>query len=402
MATLTPFGFAWELLQSSSSAVAVCQTMGGKPKKRKGARSSNAGRAQAFAQTCMDDMQSNKDKRQQTRRRMRVVQLQRSVDRKLKELHAFPKNPPPPKAPARKGPKPPSEWKLTGAARPAAMLARIEAGELDQCGNEIPKPVETFDLYEKMLEEGKFAENEDTQEFISLLKQLAAACCEAGMPDRGIKNYELCMSLDKTDSFHSREGLACVLVDEGRGAEARALIEEHRDDDSAVLAYCQVVIEYVSWEVLEEEGSSEEVVQKAFRKAFALNPFVAVVIACHETFFQVMEYVDEIKNPKRGSIEEAFVYVSQNIGVWVDTVGAYQWVEKELNELSEPAATKEDVAEEMYLGMYETAIEMHREMLAEAGAAAAAAAEAEGSDAEADDGDEFGDFEPDDIDGGDD
>ncbi|KAF4135479.1 hypothetical protein GN958_ATG15361 [Phytophthora infestans] len=374
--------------------------MGVKQKKQKGARSSNAGKAQAFAQTCMNSMQSNKDKKHQNRRRMRVVQLQRSVDRKLQELRAFPKNPAPPK-PARKGPKPPSEWKLKGAARPAALLAKIAAGELDECGNEFPKPVETFDLYEMMFKEGKMAEHNDTKEYISLLKQLAAACCEAGMPDRGIKNYELCMSLDKADYFHSREGLACALVDEGRGAEARALIEEHKDEDSAVLAYCQVVIEYVSWEVLEEEGSSEEVVQKAFRKAFALNPFLAVVIAYHEAFFQVMEYVEEITDPKRGSIEEAFVYISQNIGVWVDTVGAHQWIEKELNELSEPAATKEDVSEEMYLGMYETAIEMHKEMLAEAEAEAAAVAEADGSDAEGDDGYEFGDFEPDDIDGGD-
>ncbi|KAK1946427.1 hypothetical protein P3T76_001980 [Phytophthora citrophthora] len=375
----------------------------GKQKKRKGARSSNAGKAQAFAQNCMDNMDASMDKKQQNRRRMRVVQLQRSVERKLQELRAFPKNPPPPKAAARKGPKPPSEWKLKGAARPAAMLAKIAAGELDECGNEFPKPVETFDLYEKMVKQGNLAENKGTKEYLGLLKQLAAACCEAGMSDRGIKNYELCMSLDKTDSCHSREGLVCALVDEGRGAEARALIEEHKDDSSAVLAYCQVIIEYVSWEVLEEDGSSEEVVQKAFRKAFALNPFMAVVIAYHETFFQVMEYVDEIKDPKRGSIEEAFVYVSQNIGVWMDTVGAYQWIEKELNELSEPAATKEDVSDEMFLGMYETAIEMHKEMLAEADAEAAAAAEAEvdGSDAE-NDGDEFDDFEPDDIDGGDD
>ncbi|CAH0484485.1 unnamed protein product [Peronospora farinosa] len=378
--------------------------MGGKPKKRKGTRSSNAGRAQAFAQTCVNSMESNKDKKQKNRRRMRVVQLQRLVDRKLQELHAFPKNPTPPKAPPRKGPKLISEWKLTGAARPAALVAKIAAGELDECGDEFPKPVETFDLYEKMRQEGKLAENKDTREYISLLKRLAAACCEAAMPDRGIKNYELCMSLDTTDSFHSREGLACALVDEGRGAEARALIEQHTDDESAVLAYCQVIIEYVSWEVLEESGSSEKVVQAAFRKAFRLNPFMAVVIAYHETFFQVMEYVDDIRDPKRGSIEEAFVYVSQNIGVWMDTVGAYQWIEKELNELSEPVATKEDVSDEMYLGMYETAIEMHKEMLAEAEAEAmtAAAAAAESSDAQEDDGDEFGNFEPADIDGGDD
>ncbi|RLN57752.1 hypothetical protein BBJ29_005695 [Phytophthora kernoviae] len=326
---------------------------------------------------------------------MRVVQLQRSVDRKLQALRAFPKHPLPPKAPARKGPTPPDQWKLKGAARPAALLARIAAGELDECGDEFPKPIETFDLYEQTLKAGKMVEREETKEYLSLLKQLAAACCDAGMPDRGIKNYELCMSLDTKDSFHSREGLACALIDEGRGAEARALIEEHKDDKSVVLAYCRVIIEYVSWEVLEEEGSSEEVVQAAFSKAFALNPFIAVVLAYHETFFQVMEYVDEIKSPKEGSIEEAFVYVSQNIGVWVDTVGAYQWIEKELDEAGLSTATKEHVSDEMYLGMYETAIEMHKEMMAEAEAAAAA----EGEDSDAADRDEFGDFEPDDIDG---
>lgn len=140
--------------------------MGNKPKKRKGARSSNAGKAQAFAQTCMNSMESDKDKKQQNRRRMRVVQLQRSVDRKLQELRAFPKNPPPSKAPARKGPKPQSEWKLKGAARPAALLAKIAAGELDECGDEFPHPVETFDLFEKVLQEGKLAEHKDTKEYI--------------------------------------------------------------------------------------------------------------------------------------------------------------------------------------------------------------------------------------------
>ncbi|CAI5741897.1 unnamed protein product [Hyaloperonospora brassicae] len=377
--------------------------MGGKPKKRKSGRSSNACALQAFAQTCANGMESRKEKKHKNLRRMRVVQLQRLVDRKLQELRAFPTHPVAPKAPARKGPTSPSQWRLKGAARPAALLAKIAAGELDELGNEYPKPVETFDLYEEVLQEGRLAEHEDTKDYVGLLKQLAAACCDAGMCNRGIQNYELCMSLDKTDSFRSREGLACALVDEGRGLEARALIEQQQDLDSAVLAYCQVIIEYVSWEVLEEEGSSEEVVQAAFRKAFRLNPFIAVVIAYHETFFQVMEYVEDIKDATRGSIEEAFVYVSQHIGVWIDTVGAYEWIEKELNELSEPAATKEDVSDEMYLGMYNTAIGMHKESLAEAEAEAAAISEAaEGSDASVCEGDEFDEYEPDDIDGGDD
>lgn len=229
------------------------------------------------------------------------------------------------------------------------------------------------------------------------MKELAEACCNAGMADHGIRHYETCMSLDTTDSMRSREGLACVLVDESRGAEARELIERFEGaQDSAVLAYCQVIIEYVSWEVLEEPGSSEEVVRAAFHKAFALNPFIAVFISAHETFFQVVEFVDEIAEPASGSIEEAFAYCSQNIGVWLDTVGADAWVAKELAELPEVVASEQHFSEEMYLGMYQTAVEMHKEILAEQDAMAAA------DDDDDVDQDEFGDFEPDDIDGGDD
>lgn len=371
--------------------------MGAKTKKR-GAPST--GKAQAFAQSSMDHMQASKDKQEQNRKRMRVVQLQRSLDRKEQELKAFPTKPLPPKPAARKGPKPPEEWKLKGAARPAALVARIAAGELDERGEEFAKPVETFDLFTQVKKEGKLAENRDTREYLEILKQLAEACCNAGMPDRGIKNYELCMSLDKNDTVRAREGLTCALVDEGRGAEARDLIEKYDGQPSAILAYCQVIIEYVSWEVLDEEGSSEEIVREAFKKAFKLNPFIAVFIIAHETFFEVVEYLEDIKNPEPGSIEEAFLYGSQNIGVWLDTVGATAWIVKEMNEFPEPVATFKNVSDEMYLGMYQTAMEMHQEALA-----AEDAEENDAEDADSDDeidGDEFGEFEPDDIDGGDD
>jgi hypothetical protein len=97
---------------------------------------------------------------------MRVVQLQRNMERKEKELHAFPKNPVPVKPQRPKGPLRPDEWKLKGAARPAALLARIAAGECDDRGDEIQKPVETFDLFKQMLKEGKLAENKDTREYL--------------------------------------------------------------------------------------------------------------------------------------------------------------------------------------------------------------------------------------------
>ncbi|TMW67739.1 hypothetical protein Poli38472_007411 [Pythium oligandrum] len=326
---------------------------------------SRASKAAAFMQMSADSKQQSRDKKDQNRRRMRVIQLQRSLERKEKELRAFPKHPVPEKPKREKGPLQPHEWKLKGAARPAAMLARIAAGELDQEGNEIPKPIETFDLFKQTMQEGKMAINPNTREYLIIMKQLADACCQARMSDRGIQHYQKCMKLDKEDTLRSREGLACALIDEGRGDEARALVDKYNGSASAVLAYCRVIIEYVSWEVLEEKGSSEEVVREAFLKAFELNPFIAVFIAAHESFFQSVEYIEDIKDPKVGSIEESFVYCANNIGVWLDTVGACAWIEKELAELPEPVATAEHCSDEMYLGMYETAVEMHKEALAE-------------------------------------
>ncbi|KAJ0408653.1 hypothetical protein ATCC90586_006354 [Pythium insidiosum] len=354
-----------------------------KLQQKKRARSS-ASKAAAFMQLAADSKQENQEKKDQNRKRMRVVQLQRSLDRKEKELRNYPKNPVPAKEPRPKGPLRPEEWKLKGAARPAAMLARIAAGELDERGNEIPKPIETIDLFKQLQQEKKLAQDPRSREYLVILKQLAEACCQAGMPDRGIKNYRLCMTLDKEDTLRSREGLTCALIDEGKGAEARALIEKYRGNASAVLAYCRVILEYVSWEVLEEEGSSEEVVREAFLEAFQLNPFIAVFISAHESFFQAVEYVEDIKEPQVGTIEEAFVYCCNNIGVWLDTVGASAWIEKELAELPEPTATSEHCSDEMYLGMYETAIEMHKEALAEADDAAVDEQDDEEDDDDAD------------------
>ncbi|DAZ98989.1 TPA: LOW QUALITY PROTEIN: hypothetical protein N0F65_011244 [Lagenidium giganteum] len=338
-----------------------------------------SGKAQAFIASAQDSMETNLKKKEHLRKRMRVVQLQRSVDRQEQELRNRPTVAPPAKKPPRKGPTPPEEWKLKGAARPWKMLVRIENGELDERGDEIKKPVETYDFFTKALKDGTFNKHKETVEYLKTLRQLAAACCEAGMGDRGIKHYERCMELDKEDVVRSREGLVCALIDDGRGDEARELLDKCEGKDSPVLAYCRVILEYVSWEVLEEEGSSEEVVREAFLKAFKLNPYIAVFIVAHETFFQVVEYVEDIKEANIGSIEECFQYCSQNIGVWMDTVGACAWIEKEMAELPEPLATDQDCSDEMYLGMYQTAVEMYKEQQQE---------EAESEEEEGDDGDE--------------
>lgn len=148
--------------------------MGGKLHRKKGPRAT--GKAQAFAQSSIECMQSSKDKRSQNRRRMRVVQLQRALARKEQELKHFPVQPAAPKPAPRKGPTPQSEWKLKGAARPAALLARIAAGELDEHGDELRKPVETFDLYAQTLRANAFSTHPETREYL----RCVFVCCRFG------------------------------------------------------------------------------------------------------------------------------------------------------------------------------------------------------------------------------
>ncbi|KAF0700654.1 Aste57867_8832 [Aphanomyces stellatus] len=317
--------------------------------------------AEIFLERRNNSVQQTRDRKKEARKRLRMVQVQRNLDKQLDHLKAFPVNQTPvvkrPKGPLRQ-----EEWKLRGAARPAALLARIAAGECDADGNEFKAPEPTKDFYEEM--RGRFAEHKDTMEYLRLRKDLALATCAAGMMDAGIAHFEECMELDPTDAICAREGLVCALLDEGRADEARGIIDRYENVASPVLDYCRTIIEYVSWEVLEEDGSSEEIVQAAFAKAWAGNPFIAMFIAGYDAFNAVVEYVEDIKAPKRGSIEESFVYCAHNIGVWLDTVGARAWIQKEIADRNEPVATESDCTDQMYLGMYTTAVEMFKEEMA--------------------------------------
>ncbi|RHY94107.1 hypothetical protein DYB37_009189 [Aphanomyces astaci] len=266
---------------------------------RQKVRSARKGRskkgAEIFHERRNDSVQQTRDKKKQARKRLRMVQIQRHVDKKLDHLRAYPvdvvhvvKRP--------KGPLKPEEWKLRGAARPAALLARIANGECDVDGNEFKAPDPTKDFYEEM--RGRFAEHNDTLEYLRLRKDLALATCAAGMMEAGIAHFEECIELDPTDAACARDGLVCALIDEGRADEARGLIDRY-ENVSPVLEYCRTIIEYVSWEVLEEDGSSEDVVQAAFTKAWDGNPFIGVFIAGLDAFNAVVEYVEDIKNPPK-------------------------------------------------------------------------------------------------------
>lgn len=59
------------------------------------------------------------------------------------------------------------------------------------------------------------------------------------------------------------------------------------------MAWSLAAIEFVAWSVLQEDGSGEEVANKALQQACQANPFVAWNIAHREIF-------DEVNSSGRG------------------------------------------------------------------------------------------------------
>ena len=65
---------------------------------------------------------------------------------------------------------------------------------------------------------------------------------------------------------------------------------------------------YISWAVLEEEGSSENTANAALQKAFAINIHAGAFISFQEHFEELVdpEHVDGLEFAHGGGIEEAF------------------------------------------------------------------------------------------------
>jgi hypothetical protein len=112
------------------------------------------------------------------------------------------------------------------------------------------------------------------------------------------------------------------------------------------------------------QGSSEEIVFEALQQAFAANPFVAVFLAYHEIFSGVVECVDELDpaSCKQGSIEEAFCYCSNQADMeqWLELEDLLKWLQRCFDGKRLPLPTCDEgcYTDEMYAGMFATAVEM--------------------------------------------
>mmetsp|Transcript_1455 Transcript_1455/g.1854 ORF Transcript_1455/g.1854 Transcript_1455/m.1854 type:complete len:257 (-) Transcript_1455:34-804(-) len=195
-----------------------------------------------------------------------------------------------------------------------------------------------------------------------------------------------------------------LYLEANRPDAARRLWERCEGDVSVWIRYSAALLEFVSWRVLGEDGSTRETAEGLLARAVRANPFCAFYIAFHGTFEEVVEFGDEVEDAEEGSVEEAVEYCgSEVMGCWVGTEGAVEWVrrvlirawngisgrnggltrgdmdwEEKLKKRMEMQHSVEDNAEEkkegdegdadedapdteMYVGMFRTAMEMLEE-----------------------------------------
>jgi len=244
-----------------------------------------------------------------------------------------------PKKKKRKGPE---TWKLKGAARPAHLVYDFDTRYVDPYikAHEDAKKKGARCRNIMILFKGKFGiEGEcdipqpPCREYLSLLMQIGSLSMQSNLMKTARQSFSQCMELDSSENpvTPARCQLMRLYMEANRPDSARRLWENLPPTDPAVwIRYSAVLIEFVSFKILEEEGSSESKCEIHLAAAIKSNIFCAYYIAFFDTFNKVMEYTEEIEDANESSpLEEAIEYCnSEQMGAWLGTDGATDWVRK--------------------------------------------------------------------------
>mmetsp|Transcript_13402 Transcript_13402/g.28096 ORF Transcript_13402/g.28096 Transcript_13402/m.28096 type:complete len:441 (+) Transcript_13402:254-1576(+) len=242
--------------------------------------------------------------------------------------------------PKKKGRLGPETWKLKGAARPAHVVYDFDTRYVDPYikAHEEAKKKASRCRNILVLCKGRFGTEHDKnvpqphcREYLSLLMQLGSLCMHSQQMKTARKSFLECMELDSSESpiTPARCQLMRLYMEANRPDSARRLWEKLPPTDPSVwIRYSAVLIEFVSFKILEEEGSSEQNCAARMAEAIKSNIFCAYYLAFFDDFYKVVEYADEIEDADESSpLEEAIEYCnSEQLGAWKGTDGAMDWV----------------------------------------------------------------------------
>jgi hypothetical protein len=260
-------------------------------------------------------------------------QIQAEVEKKMKEeLDGAPVK--------KRGRLGPETWKLKGAARPAWQVYDFDTRYVD------PHVKAHEDAKEKVarlrnvlvLCKGKFGIENDSnvpqphcREYLSLLLQLGNLSVQSKQLKTARKAFLDCMELDSAEHpiTPARSQLMRLYMEANRPDSARRLWEKLPPSDASVwIRYSAALVEFVSWNILKEDGSSRDTAETLLASAIKANVFCAYYLAFFDTFHEVMDYSDEIEDAADDSpLEQAIEYCnSEQFGSWKGTDGALEWV----------------------------------------------------------------------------
>ena len=250
----------------------------------------------------------------------------------------------------------PETWKLKGPARPAWQVYDFDTRYVDPymkdheeakkkaarsrnimvlCKGRFGEEPEVVMGEDKTSRQGKNRGSDVPQpqcrEFLSLLMQLGNLAMQSQQLKTARAAFLEAMELDSVDNpiTPARCQLMRMYVDNNRPESARRLWERLPSTDASVwIRYSAALIEFVSWRILQEEGSTQETAELRLLQAIKANVFCAYYIAFHDTFQQVMDYTDEVEDADETSpVMEAIEYCnSEQFGAWAGTDGAMDWI----------------------------------------------------------------------------
>merc|ERR1711968_237931 len=85
--------------------------------------------------------------------------------------------------------------------------------------------------------------------------------------NHAIKVFYEILEYDPRDHFNVKQRILLCYMDMGDAAKARALIDKFDNDESCCFKYTKALIEYISFHLLKEEGSSVELCDNALEAA---------------------------------------------------------------------------------------------------------------------------------------
>ena len=219
------------------------------------------------------------------------------------------------------------------------------------------------------------------RQYLSLLTQLGSLHLHRKNYSSARKSFLTAIDLEGAHHPHSitnaRYQLMNMYLSTNRPTSARKLWNTLQADNSAWVKYSAALIEYVSWNLLQESGSTGETAERYLCEAIQGNVYVAYFLAWPETLERAMEYTEEVVERgsgcgKSGSVLEAIEYgcchylvagegggngsrgggekgeeeedaMDRGMGMWLQTEGSLDWVRSVLLKVMNNGSANDNV-----------------------------------------------------------